>query len=134
MAEAVRGKKSKKAKETATPGDDLTPSQKLAAFLVIMGEDSAATIIKQFDDHERELVCTEMMTLPLLDQAEQGAVLQEFTCIALETLNSVCGGVDFTKRVLDESVGIFKAAEIIGRIEAALEAKEEERQEATVCR
>ena len=114
MAEAVRGKK-----EVKQPGDDLTPTQKLAAFLVIMGEDSAATIIKKFDDNERELICAEMANLPLLDAAAQGAVLQEMTIMAVEAQNAIGGGVDFTRSVLEKSVGIFKAAEIIGRVGTA---------------
>ena len=65
MAEA-RG--NKKAPE---PQDKLAPSQKLAAFLVIMGEDSAAEILKKFDDNERELICAEMANLPLLDAADR---------------------------------------------------------------
>ena len=114
MAEAVRKKK-----EATQPGDDLTPTQKLAAFLVIMGEESAATIIKQFDDNERELICAEMANLPLLDAAAQGAVLQEMTIMAVDAQNAIVGGVDFTRGVLEKSVGIFKAAEIIGRVGTA---------------
>ena len=114
MAEAVRKKKAAK-----QPGDDLTPTQKLAAFLVIMGEESAATIIKKFDDNERELICAEMANLPLLDAGAQGAVLQEMTIMAVEAQNAIVGGVDFTRGVLEKSVGIFKAAEIIGRVGTA---------------
>ena len=114
MAEAVRKKK-----EAKQPGDDLTPTQKLAAFLVIMGEESAATIVKQFDDNERELICAEMANLPLLDAAAQGAVLQEMTIMAVDAQNAIVGGVDFTRGVLEKSVGIFKAAEIIGRVGTA---------------
>ena len=97
----------------------LTASQKLAAFLVIMGEDAAAEIMKNFDDNERELVCAEMANLPLLDSTQQGAVLQEFTLMAVEARNSISGGVDFTRSVLEKSVGLFKAAEIIGRVGTA---------------
>jgi len=97
----------------------LTATQKLAAFLVIMGEDAAAEIMKNFDDNERELVCAEMANLPLLDSTQQGAVLQEFTLMAVEARNSISGGVDFTRSVLEKSVGLFKAAEIIGRVGTA---------------
>ncbi len=106
-------------KNKQTPGDKLAPSQKLAAFLVIMGEDSAAEIIKNFDDNERELVCAEMANLPLLDAADQGSVLQEFTTMAVEATSSVGGSVDYTRKVLEKSVGLFKAAEIIGRVGTA---------------
>lgn len=97
----------------------LNASQKLAAFLVIMGEDAAADIVKNFDDNERELVCAEMANLPLLDSQQQGEVLQEFTEMAVEARSGISGSVDFTRSVLEKSVGLFKAAEIIGRVGTA---------------
>ena len=94
---------------------NLNASQKLAAFLVIMGEDAAADIVKNFHDNERVLVCAEMANLPLLDSQQQGEVLQEFTEMAVEARSGISGSVDFTRSVLEKSVGLFKAAEIIGR-------------------
>lgn len=105
---------------TRTPANlHLSASQKLAAFLVIMGEDAAADIMKNFDDNERELVCAEMANLPLLDSTQQGHVLQEFTEMAVEARSGISGSVDFTRSVLEKSVGLFKAAEIIGRVGTA---------------
>ena len=98
---------------------NLNASQKLAAFLVIMGEDAAAEIVKNFDDNERELVCAEMANLPLLDSQQQGEVLQEFTEMAVVARSGISGSVDFTRSVLEKSVGLFKAAEIIGRVGTA---------------
>ena len=46
MATATRKKKNE--------GLNLTNAQKLAAFLIIMGEEAAAEVLKQFDDNERE--------------------------------------------------------------------------------
>ena len=113
MAEA------RKKKKDAPQGLQLTASQKLATFLIVMGEDAAAEIMKNFDDNERELVCAEMANLPLLDSVEQGAVLQEFTGMAVEAQSGISGSVDFTRAVLEKSVGLFKAAEIIGRVGTA---------------
>ena len=113
MAEA------KKKKKGVPKGLQLTQSQKLAAFLIVMGEDAAADIIKNFDDNERELVCAEMANLPVLDASMQGAVLQEFTGMAVEAQSGISGSVDFTRAVLEKSVGLFKAAEIIGRVGTA---------------
>ena len=84
-----------------------------------MGEDAAAEIVKNFDDNERELVCAEMANLPLLDSSQQGEVLQEFTEMAVEARSGISGSVDFTRSVLEKSVGLFKAAEIIGRVGTA---------------
>jgi flagellar motor switch protein FliG len=113
MAEA------KKKRKGGSKGLQLTQSQKLAAFLIVMGEDAAADIIKNFDDNERELVCAEMANLPVLDASMQGAVLQEFTGMAVEAQSGISGSVDFTRAVLEKSVGLFKAAEIIGRVGTA---------------
>ena len=113
MAEA------KKKRKGGSKGLQLTQSQKLAAFLIVMGEDAAADIVKNFDDNERELVCAEMANLPVLDAAMQGSVLQEFTGMAVEAQSGISGSVDFTRAVLEKSVGLFKAAEIIGRVGTA---------------
>ena len=100
MAEVAR-----KPKKTKDGTLELTSAQKLAAFLIIMGEDAAAEIVKQFDDNERELVCAEMANLPLLDAVEQGAVLQEFTAMAIQAQSGVSGNVEFTRKVLEKAIG-----------------------------
>jgi len=111
MATATKKKKNE--------GLILTNAQKLAAFLIIMGEEAAAEVLKQFDDNERELICAEMANLPLLDANEQGQILQEFTTMAVEARSGVSGNVDFTRRVLEKAIGLFKAAEVIGRVGTA---------------
>ena len=99
--------------------EDMTATQKLAALMILLGEDTAAEMLKSFDDNERELVCAEMANLPMLDQEKQGIVLQEFTEMAIAASSGVTGSVDYTRRVLEKSVGLFKAAEIIGRVGTA---------------
>ena len=45
----------------------LSPVQKLAALLILLGEDAAGIILKTFDKNEREQVCAEMANLPMLN-------------------------------------------------------------------
>ena len=99
--------------------EDMTATQKLAALMILLGEDTAAEMLKSFDDNERELVCAEMANLPMMDQEQQGIVLQEFTEMAIAASSGVTGSVDYTRKVLEKSVGLFKAAEIIGRVGTA---------------
>ncbi len=106
-------------KKPQAQADELSPTQKLAALMILLGEDTSAEMLKSFDDNERELVCAEMANLPLLDQDQQATVLQEFTEMAIAASSGVSGSVDFTRRVLEKSVGLFKAAEIIGRVGTA---------------
>ncbi len=103
----------------ASKPEDMTATQKLAALMILLGEDTAAEMLKSFDDNERELVCAEMANLPMMDQEQQGIVLQEFTEMAIAASSGVTGSVDYTRKVLEKSVGLFKAAEIIGRVGTA---------------
>ncbi|MDA1272995.1 MAG: flagellar motor switch protein FliG [Verrucomicrobia bacterium] len=90
--------------------------QKLAALMILLGEDSASIMIKSFDDNERELLSAEMANLPLMGLEEQTSVLKEFTEMALQANAALGGSVEYTRSVLEKSVGLFKAAEIIGRV------------------
>lgn len=107
--------------ELATKGpitktSSLTPIQKLAALLILLGEDTASLILKSFDDNERELVSAEMANLPLLSLEQQTEILKEFTEMALHASSSVGGSVEYTQSVLEKAVGMFKAAEIVSRV------------------
>ena len=90
--------------------------QKLAALMILLGEDSASIMLKSFDDNERELISSEMANLPLMTLEEQTSVLKEFTEMALQANAALGGSVEYTRAVLEKSVGLFKASEIIGRV------------------
>jgi len=94
----------------------LTPTQKLAALMILLGEDTASLMLKSFDDNERELISAEMSNLPMLNLEQQTVVLQQFTEMALQANSALAGSVDYTRGVLEKAVGLFKAAEIIGRV------------------
>ena len=94
----------------------LTPTQKMATLLVLLGEESASTLLKGLDDNERELISAEMVNLPLISVAQQTAVLREFAGMAIQANSGVGGSVEYTRAVLEKSVGLFKAAEVIGRV------------------
>ena len=99
------------------PGErGMTHLQKLAALLILLGEDSASILLKYFDDNERELISAEMANLPLMNLEQQTSVLKEFTELALQANAALGGSVEYTRTVLEKSVGLFKAAEIIGRV------------------
>lgn len=95
---------------------DLTPAQKLAAVLMLLGEDTASLIFKSFDDHERELIAAEMANLPLLSLDQQTEILKDFTELAIKANTSLGGSVEYTQSVLEKAVGMFKAADIMSRV------------------
>lgn len=104
--------------ETEAPLDinTMTKVQKLAALLIILGPESSAQILKQFDEHELETVAAEMTKITMLNQELQRAILQEFNEVAVEASTAVLGGLSYTQNTLEKSVGLFRANNIITRV------------------
>jgi flagellar motor switch protein FliG len=94
----------------------LTKVQKLAALLVILGPDSAARLMREFDEHELETVSGEMTKLTFISRELQQEVLREFSEVAVEASTGICGGVDLARNILEQSVGLFRASNIISRV------------------
>ena len=94
----------------------LNRQQKLAVFLIVIGPEAAAEILKQFDDATTELLCREMTAFPMIPQAAQKQAIEEFSEVVAQSMTSVLGGVGFTRRTLELAKGDFKASAIIGRV------------------
>jgi flagellar motor switch protein FliG len=94
----------------------MTPVQKLAALLVILGPESAAGIMKNLHDSELALVTAEMTKLTLIDKETQDEILLDFGEVVAQASSAVQGGVDYTKSVLEKFVGPTRAWELINRI------------------
>ena len=94
----------------------LTKVQKFAIFLIMLGPDSAAQILKNLDEHELEAVTGEMSKQSLVSQEVQIAILREFSSVALHASTSVRGGAEFTQATLEKAVGTFKASNVMSRL------------------
>jgi flagellar motor switch protein FliG len=97
----------------------MTRHQKLATLLVVLGADSAAQILKNLDENEVELVSMEMSKLALITQEMRHEILREFSEMAVQASTAALGGAAYTKSVLEKSVGLFRASDIIGRVSPA---------------
>ena len=84
--------------------------------MILLGEEAAGIILKTFDKNERELVCSEMANLPMLDLEKQQIILREFTERAVAANSALEGSEEYTKKVLERAVGMFEAEEIISRV------------------
>jgi flagellar motor switch protein FliG len=94
----------------------LTRIQKLAMLLVILGEETAITVLRNLDPDEVEAISGEMSKVGMVNVELQSAVLKEFTDVALEASTSLRGGIDFTQIVLEKALGLYKAANVISRV------------------
>ncbi|MBL9201928.1 MAG: flagellar motor switch protein FliG [Opitutaceae bacterium] len=94
----------------------LTRQQKLAMFLILVGPEAAAEVLRQFDDAEIELICREMSAFKVVPAESQRFVLEEFGGMILRSANSALGGIAYAQRTLAIAKGDQKASAIVGRI------------------
>jgi flagellar motor switch protein FliG len=94
----------------------LNRQQKLATFLVVIGPEAAASVLKQFDEGEIELLCREMSNISIVSEAVQKQVLEEFAGVVAQSANAALGGLAYAQRTLEIAKGDYKASAIIGRV------------------
>lgn len=94
----------------------LTRHQRLAVFLVVIGPDSAAEVLRHFDDAEIELLCREMAQFTMVSDSMRQKALEEFTPVIGESIAATLGGLDYARRTLEIARGDYKAGTIIGRL------------------
>ena len=94
----------------------LSRQQKLALFLIVLGPESAAEVLRHFDDAEIELLCREMAQYGMVSDTTRVKVLEEFSPLVGESISATLGGLDYARRTLEIARGDYKAGTIIGRL------------------
>jgi flagellar motor switch protein FliG len=94
----------------------LTRQQKLAVFLICIGSDSAAEVLKHFDDNEVEVICREMSAFPMVGESVMKQAIEEFSGVVASSAGSVLGGMPYAQRALEIAKGDYKASSILGRV------------------
>src|SRR3954467_2297931 len=98
----------------------LSRTQKLAIFLIIIGPEAAADVLRQFDDAEIELICREMSTFTIIPKEVQKLSLEEFSSLVANGMTSTLGGLGYAQRTREIAKGDDKASTIIGRVGPAV--------------
>jgi len=96
--------------------DTLSRTQKLATFLVVIGPEAAAHLLKEFEDEEIELICREMTGITAIEEDDQKRAIEEFSSVILSSYSSLLGGPIYTRKALEIAKGDFKANSILERI------------------
>jgi len=94
----------------------LSRQQKLAVFLIIIGPEAAAEVLRQFDDAEIELICREMSAVSSVPVEVQKLSMDEFSPLVAKSAGSAIGGLSYAQRTLEIAKGDYKASTIVGRI------------------
>jgi flagellar motor switch protein FliG len=94
----------------------LSRQQKLAVFLIVVGPEAAAEVLRQFDDVEVEGLCREMAQFDMVSDGVKREAFEEFSSVVAQSANAVMGGLPYAQRTLEIAKGDFKASAIIGRV------------------
>lgn len=101
--------------------DALTGKQKAAILLIALGTETASKVTKYLTEEETELVTLEIARLGNVSTNVAQAVLDEWEQMREIHALIAEGGIDYARRVLEESLGRERADAIIKRIEAELQ-------------
>jgi flagellar motor switch protein FliG len=94
----------------------LNRQQRLAVFLIVIGAEAAADVLRQFEDREIEAVCREMANFTIVPEALQREAMEEFTGIIAEGASSVFGGLSYAQRTVGIAKGDYKASAIMSHV------------------
>lgn len=94
--------------------------RKAALLLVQMGREHSAAILGQLNDSEVEEITAEIVRLQNVDPDVADGVVTEFHQLVMARRYVGQGGFAFAQEVLEATLGTGRAAEILGRISAAV--------------
>lgn len=100
---------------TAADYNSLSKVQKVAAFMITVGEEQAGQLLEQFTDEEVESVVREMAALNVVGFDLQEKVVEDLCALVGSGLNSSLGGVPFAQKALVKAKGPHVAANIMLR-------------------
>ncbi len=98
----------------------LNRQQKLAIFLISIGPEAAAQVLKQFDDVEIENLCREMAGFQMISESVSKQAIEEFASVVASSAQAATGGIGFVQRTLELAKGDHRASAIVGRVGPAV--------------
>jgi flagellar motor switch protein FliG len=99
---------------------ELTGLRKTAILLVQMGKDASAKVLAHMRENEIEELSAEIARLGQIETITAGEVLTEFHDLATANKYAGQGGLDYARSLLEASVGIDRANDLIGRLSKSI--------------
>jgi flagellar motor switch protein FliG len=93
----------------------LNKVQKIAAFLIVIGPEAAAGVMRNFENSQLELICREMAAIPMVDHAIREQLMTEFSGVVSSGIGSTVGGISFAQAALEKAKGDYAASAILNR-------------------
>ena len=93
--------------------ETVSPIRKAAIFLVTLGEEASAELLRHLSEHEVQKLSHEVARLGSLSGEQTEKVLAEFYQMAVSRQYANQGGVDFTKKLLARAFGPDESRRLI---------------------
>ena len=101
----------------------LSGQQKAAIFIISLGPERSAEVMKHLKDEEVETLTFEIARMDQVDSAQKDAILKEFHELMMAQDFIINGGIDYAREILEKAVGSQKAIDIINRLTTSLQVK-----------
>jgi flagellar motor switch protein FliG len=97
--------------------------RKVAKFLILLGQDEAAKVVRHLEPSQIEAISQEIATIKKIDPLEAEHLLKEFGYIAAQQVGVFKGGKAAAKEILDGAFGKEKSKSILNRVVPDLQLK-----------
>lgn len=101
----------------------LTGKQKAAIFLISLGPERSAQIMKNLTEDEIEQLTLEIANVRKVTNDSREKVFEEFNQLYLASEYIEQGGIEYAKEVLERALGNQKALNIINRLTSSLQVR-----------
>src|SRR5262249_51642081 len=98
---------------------DLSGVQKAAILLVTLGDETGAELLKRLLDSEVQQISKALSTLNVVPREQVEKVLEEFHQAISSGERAVCGGPQFTRKLLTKAFGTESAKKVLNRLPGA---------------
>jgi flagellar motor switch protein FliG len=97
--------------------------RKIAVFLLAIGPNMSAGILKHFNETEIEKISMEIANTTRVDREQLDDIINEFVAIHEAQQYMVNGGYDYAKEILERTLGPQKAADLMKRLRESSKVK-----------
>ena len=103
-----------------TQNRKLTGSQKAAVLMVILGEDTSASVLRELDEDEVQRIGKEIAGIPSITSELAENVLSEFYEMLIAQQYVLKGGMEYARKILMNAFGPEHARHLLDRVSKAL--------------
>lgn len=103
-----------------TEGETLTGLRKAAVLLVVLGEQTAAEILKGMSEEDVQLLSREVARMTQISPEQAEGVLNEFHQLAMAGDYVARGGIEFARKLLTRAFAPEVAKRMLDRLQKAL--------------